>query len=111
MASAAESPKSRLSRAFERSKPYIPMISLQFGYAGMNIISKVSLTNGMSHYVLETWWIYIHGGHASCQDRSHVNSFPCHLIVRGDRGMVSKVYIIFQLNLSSKHWSSIFIHT
>lgn len=28
------------------------MISLQFGYAGMNIITKVSLTNGMSHYVL-----------------------------------------------------------
>lgn len=52
MASATESPKSRLSRAFERSKPYIAMISLQFGYAGMNIITKVSLTNGMSHYVL-----------------------------------------------------------
>lgn len=28
------------------------MISLQFGYAGMNIISKVSLSRGMSHYVL-----------------------------------------------------------
>ncbi|URD99301.1 EamA-like transporter family [Musa troglodytarum] len=35
-----------------RAKPYIAMISLQFGYAGMNIITKVSLTNGMSHYVL-----------------------------------------------------------
>lgn len=28
------------------------MISLQFGYAGMNIITKVSLNRGMSHYVL-----------------------------------------------------------
>lgn len=52
MASAAESRRSRLSRLFEKSKPYIAMISLQFGYAGMNIITKVSLTNGMSHYVL-----------------------------------------------------------
>ncbi|KAM0954040.1 hypothetical protein DsansV1_C01g0006391 [Dioscorea sansibarensis] len=28
------------------------MVSLQFGYAGMNIITKVSLNHGMSHYVL-----------------------------------------------------------
>ncbi|XP_038679540.1 WAT1-related protein At5g07050-like [Tripterygium wilfordii] len=34
------------------SKPYFAMISLQFGYAGMNIITKVSLNQGMSHYVL-----------------------------------------------------------
>ncbi|XP_047338307.1 WAT1-related protein At5g07050-like [Impatiens glandulifera] len=34
------------------SKPYFFMISLQFGYAGMNIITKVSLNHGMSHYVL-----------------------------------------------------------
>ncbi|WCJ28720.1 nodulin MtN21 /EamA-like transporter family protein [Euphorbia peplus] len=33
-------------------KPYMAMISLQFGYAGMNIITKVSLNRGMSHYVL-----------------------------------------------------------
>ncbi|XP_009788498.1 WAT1-related protein At5g07050-like [Nicotiana sylvestris] len=37
---------------FQRAKPYIAMISLQFGYAGMNIITKVSLNRGMSHYVL-----------------------------------------------------------
>ncbi|OVA20678.1 Drug/metabolite transporter [Macleaya cordata] len=37
---------------FRRCKPYIAMISLQFGYAGMNIITKVSLNRGMSHYVL-----------------------------------------------------------
>jgi hypothetical protein len=36
----------------EKSTPYIAMISLQFGYAGMSIISKVSLNRGMSHFVL-----------------------------------------------------------
>ncbi|XP_028767400.1 WAT1-related protein At5g07050 [Neltuma alba] len=36
----------------QRCKPYIAMVSLQFGYAGMNIITKVSLNRGMSHYVL-----------------------------------------------------------
>ncbi|XP_020268201.1 WAT1-related protein At5g07050-like [Asparagus officinalis] len=40
------------SQLFNRCKPYIAMISLQFGYAGMNIITKVSLNHGMSHYVL-----------------------------------------------------------
>ncbi|KAJ7972068.1 WAT1-related protein [Quillaja saponaria] len=37
---------------FQRCKPYTAMICLQFGYAGMNIITKVSLNRGMSHYVL-----------------------------------------------------------
>ncbi|GAA0183411.1 hypothetical protein LIER_42401 [Lithospermum erythrorhizon] len=37
---------------FEKAKPYIAMTCLQFGYAGMNIITKVSLNRGMSHYVL-----------------------------------------------------------
>lgn len=37
---------------FQRCKPYIAMVSLQFGFAGMNIITKVSLNRGMSHYVL-----------------------------------------------------------
>lgn len=40
------------SSFIQSSKPYIAMISLQFGYAGMNIITKVSLNRGMSHYVL-----------------------------------------------------------
>ncbi|KAL6530586.1 hypothetical protein OROMI_028475 [Orobanche minor] len=43
---------SRLGRFIENAKPYIAMICLQFGYAGMNIITKVSLNRGMSHYVL-----------------------------------------------------------
>ncbi|CAN4109017.1 unnamed protein product [Withania somnifera] len=41
-----------LSNFFQKAKPYIAMISLQFGYAGMNVITKVSLNGGMSHYVL-----------------------------------------------------------
>lgn len=41
-----------MGKLIEKAKPYVAMISLQFGYAGMNIISKVSLNNGMSHFVL-----------------------------------------------------------
>ncbi|KAF3790775.1 WAT1-related protein [Nymphaea thermarum] len=44
--------RSRCSSILQKSKPYVAMISLQFGYAGMNIITKVSLNRGMSHYVL-----------------------------------------------------------
>ncbi|MQL93442.1 hypothetical protein Taro_026090 [Colocasia esculenta] len=36
----------------KKTKPYMAMTCLQFGYAGMNIITKVSLNRGMSHYVL-----------------------------------------------------------
>jgi drug/metabolite transporter (DMT)-like permease len=42
----------KLNNFLESSKPYFAMISLQFGYAGMNIITKISLNGGMSHYVL-----------------------------------------------------------
>ncbi|KAJ8435460.1 hypothetical protein Cgig2_012581 [Carnegiea gigantea] len=38
-----------------KSKPYVAMICLQFGYAGMNIVTKVSLNGGMSHYALVTY--------------------------------------------------------
>ncbi|XP_057853596.1 WAT1-related protein At5g07050 [Cryptomeria japonica] len=37
---------------FHKAKPYIAMISLQFGYAVMHIITKMSLNNGMNHFVL-----------------------------------------------------------
>lgn len=33
-------------------RPYLAMVSLQFGYAGMYIITMVSLKGGMSHWVL-----------------------------------------------------------
>ncbi|XP_075520328.1 WAT1-related protein At5g07050-like [Primulina tabacum] len=44
--------ENRGSSFLKNCKPYIAMISLQFGYAGMNIITKISLNGGMSHYVL-----------------------------------------------------------
>ncbi|KAG8367796.1 hypothetical protein BUALT_Bualt16G0110000 [Buddleja alternifolia] len=44
--------KGCLGNFFEKAKPYIAMICLQFGYAGMNVLTKVSLNSGMSHYVL-----------------------------------------------------------
>ncbi|XP_075517769.1 WAT1-related protein At5g07050-like [Primulina tabacum] len=44
--------KGWFGRFLDKAKPYIAMICLQFGYAGMNIITKVSLNRGMSHYVL-----------------------------------------------------------
>ncbi|KAJ3676533.1 hypothetical protein LUZ60_003945 [Juncus effusus] len=44
--------QSSCTQFLQNIKPYVAMISLQFGYAGMNIITKVSLNRGMSHYVL-----------------------------------------------------------
>ncbi|URE28588.1 auxin-induced protein [Musa troglodytarum] len=40
------------SNLFQKCMPYLAMMLLQIGYAGMNIITKVSLNHGMSHYVL-----------------------------------------------------------
>lgn len=40
------------SLAFNKMKPYLAMISLQFGYAGMYIITMLSLKQGFSHWVL-----------------------------------------------------------
>ena len=41
-----------MEKLIDKSKPYIAMISLQFGYAGMNVITKISLNRGMNHFVL-----------------------------------------------------------
>ncbi|KAK1315072.1 WAT1-related protein [Acorus calamus] len=41
-----------LSENFNKSKSYVAMVFLQFGYAGMFIIIMVSLKRGMNHYVL-----------------------------------------------------------
>lgn len=35
-----------------KAKPYFLMIFLQFGFAGMYVISVASLKQGMNHYVL-----------------------------------------------------------
>lgn len=41
-----------LSIFFDKSKCYLAMVSLQFGYAGMYIICMVAFKHGMSHWVL-----------------------------------------------------------
>ncbi|KAG8389754.1 hypothetical protein BUALT_Bualt01G0011500 [Buddleja alternifolia] len=38
--------------AFNNMKPYLAMIALQFGYAGMYIITLISLKRGFSHWIL-----------------------------------------------------------
>ena len=36
----------------ERVKPFIGVVFLQFGFAGMDVLSKAALNKGMSNYVL-----------------------------------------------------------
>ncbi|CAN0892577.1 WAT1-related protein At4g08300 [Linum grandiflorum] len=36
----------------KKAKPYLAMVSLQFGYAGMYIVTMLSFKHGMNHYVL-----------------------------------------------------------
>lgn len=43
---------SPLSATFTKLKPYLLMVGLQFGSAGMYIISMQTLNQGMSRYVL-----------------------------------------------------------
>jgi len=43
---------SSVKQVLNTLKPYLAMIFLQFGYAGMYIISVASLKQGMNHYVL-----------------------------------------------------------
>ncbi|GAB2235678.1 hypothetical protein Droror1_Dr00026113 [Drosera rotundifolia] len=40
------------SLIFHRAKPFLAVIFMQFGLAGMDILSKVALNQGMSNYVL-----------------------------------------------------------
>lgn len=41
-----------ITASFNKMAPYIAMISLQFGYAGMYIITLVSMKGGFSHWIL-----------------------------------------------------------
>ncbi|KAK4481295.1 hypothetical protein RD792_012180 [Penstemon davidsonii] len=41
-----------MSVAFNKMKPYLAMVALQFGYAGMYIIALLSLRSGFSHWIL-----------------------------------------------------------
>lgn len=38
-------------REFERVKPFMAVLFLQFGFAGMDVLSKAALNKGMSNYV------------------------------------------------------------
>ncbi|KAJ9175678.1 hypothetical protein P3X46_014211 [Hevea brasiliensis] len=40
------------AKFFEKAKPFLAVIFLQFGYAGLSIISKFALNKGMSQHVL-----------------------------------------------------------
>ncbi|KAL6512025.1 hypothetical protein OROGR_021622 [Orobanche gracilis] len=40
---------------FNQMKPYLAMVALQCGYAGMNIITLISLKGGFSHWILAVY--------------------------------------------------------
>ncbi|KAK8646913.1 hypothetical protein V6N13_120680 [Hibiscus sabdariffa] len=44
-----------LSTVMNKLKPYLAIISLQFGFAGMYILSTISLKHGMSNFILATY--------------------------------------------------------
>ena len=39
-------------RLFERAKPFLGVVFLQFGFAGMDVLIKAALNHGLSNYVL-----------------------------------------------------------
>ncbi|KDP32785.1 hypothetical protein JCGZ_12077 [Jatropha curcas] len=43
---------SAVCKGLIKAKPFLAMVSLQFGYAGMYIVTMVSFKHGMSHYIL-----------------------------------------------------------
>ncbi|MBA0810164.1 hypothetical protein Gohar_002180 [Gossypium harknessii] len=45
----------KLPVGLNKAKPYLTMTSLQFGFAGMYVITMVSLQHGMNHYVLAVY--------------------------------------------------------
>lgn len=47
--------RTSVSETLMKMKPYLAIVSLQFGYAGMYIISMVSFKHGMSHFVLSVY--------------------------------------------------------
>ncbi|MFQ6623004.1 hypothetical protein Gotur_001660 [Gossypium turneri] len=50
-----QTPYAALRNMLNKVKPYLSMVSLQFGYAGMFIISMVSLKHGMRNFILATY--------------------------------------------------------
>ncbi|XP_027354153.1 WAT1-related protein At4g08300-like [Abrus precatorius] len=45
----------KLSKGLRKVKPYLAILSLQFGYSGMYIITMVSFKHGMSHWILSVY--------------------------------------------------------
>lgn len=44
-----------MSNVLKKVKPYVAMVSLQFGYSGMYIITMVSFKHGFSHWILSVY--------------------------------------------------------
>ncbi|KAL8172545.1 hypothetical protein V2J09_024349 [Rumex salicifolius] len=44
-----------VGKTIEKVKPYAAIVSLQFGYAGMYVITAICLKGGMSHFVLSVY--------------------------------------------------------
>ncbi|KAK4856205.1 hypothetical protein QYF36_015153 [Acer negundo] len=42
----------RSGSLYEKAKPFLAVILLQFGYAGMSLISKFALNRGISHVLV-----------------------------------------------------------
>lgn len=40
-----------MAKAIEANKPYIAMVFIQFVYAGMSLLSKAAINDGMNPYV------------------------------------------------------------
>ena len=51
----ADQNASGFNTALRKVKPYLAIISLQFGYSGMYIITMVSFKHGMNHWVLSVY--------------------------------------------------------
>lgn len=45
----------KVKLVLEKAKPFLAIMSLQFGYAGMSIIATLCLKNGMNHFILSVY--------------------------------------------------------
>lgn len=41
----------KMGEWLERAKPFLGVVFLQFGFAGMDVLTKAALNRGMSNYV------------------------------------------------------------
>ena len=47
--------ESSILEVYDRAKPYLAVILVQLGYAGLSIIAKFGLNHGMSHYTFAVY--------------------------------------------------------